>query len=294
MSYAEPPLTWRSGSLPKSSAKKTNVDDRIVALLEQIAGVGKGHALLNRLMDGESPEQVAKTIAASAAFERLYKGARTLDVGVEGPKEADPAFVGLPKLASDVSFEEQFRQYFAPRLGKRTGGFEGIFRSLRGSNQNLLVIETGCMRIPGNWEGDGQSTFMLDALVSQCGGAFFSIDVTLESIDTARRACSSTTNLILNDSVVALHSLSQQITSKASLLYLDSFDFDIANPLPSAIHHILELTAARPLIASGTIVCVDDYELGSSGGKGMILDKFFSSIRAEILHLGYQKAWRVP
>jgi hypothetical protein len=74
----------------------------------------------------------------------------------------------------------------------------------------------------------------------------------------------------------------------------DSFDFDVNNLLPGAIHHSLELTAARSLIGSDMIVCVDDYALGSDGGKGMILDKFFSSIRAEVLHCGYQKVLARP
>ncbi|MFI4980533.1 MAG: hypothetical protein ACHQIO_09300 [Nevskiales bacterium] len=82
--------------------------------------------------------------------------------------------------------------------------------------------------------------------------------------------------------------------TQASLLYLDSYDVDLADPLPSAIHHALELTAARALIGPGSIVCVDDYGFGSGGGKGMILDKFFSSIRAQVLYSGYQKVWRVP
>jgi hypothetical protein len=77
-------------------------------------------------------------------------------------------------------------------------------------------------------------------------------------------------------------------------VYLDSFDLNPAAPLPSAIHHALELTAARSLIGPGTIVCVDDYGIGSEGGKGMILDKFFSSIRANVLYCGYQKVWCVP
>jgi hypothetical protein len=126
-------------------------------------------------------------------------------------------------------------------------------------------------------------------------GLFFSIDALPESIETARRALSSASNLICNDSVAALHALTRVLGGAASLLYLDSFDLDIANPLPSAIHHILELAAARPLIGPGTIVCVDDYEiLGHQGGKGLILDQFFSTIRAEVLHIGYQKVWVMP
>ena len=68
----------------------------------------------------------------------------------------------------------------------------------------------------------------------------------------------------------------------------------LANPMPSAIHHAMELAAARPLIASGTIVCVDDFGIGGEGGKGMIVDRFFSSIRAEVVYSSYQKVWRVP
>ena len=64
--------------------------------------------------------------------------------------------------------------------------------------------------------------------------------------------------------------------------------------MPSAIHHLMELTAARPLIGPGTIVCVDDYAVGEQrGGKGLLLDKFFTDIRAEVFHSGYQKAWRI-
>ena len=156
------------------------------------------------------------------------------------------------------------------------------------------MIETGCMRVPRNWEGDGQSTFMFDALVRDSGGLFFSIDITLESLETARRACSSATQLILNDSVAGLYALSRALPSPISLLYLDSYDLDVANPMPSAIHHALELAAARPLIASGTIVCVDDFGIGAEGGKGMIVDKFFSNIRAQVVYSGYQKVWRRP
>jgi hypothetical protein len=281
--------------LPELPAKRAKMNKRIVALLDCIAGASETPGVLKRLLDPtESVNQVAESIASSAAFGRLYKTARTLAIGREGPKDADPEFVGLAELLNRLPFEEQFRQHFRPRLGKRADGFGVIFDALLTPPRNLLIVETGSMRVPANWEGDGQSTFMFDALVRYCGGLFFSIDISLESTETARRACSSTTQLILNDSVAALHALDRAIATKASLVYLDSFDLDPAAPLPSAIHHVLELAAARSLIGPGTIVCVDDYGIGSEGGKGMILEKFFSSIRASVLYCGYQKVWRVP
>ena len=210
--------------LPELPAKHAKVDKRIVALLDCIAGASEARGLLARLLDqAEPPAQVAESIATSAAFGYLYKTTRTLAVGREGPKDAEPEFVGLPEFPNRLPFEEQFRQYFRPRLGKRADGFGAIFDALLTPPRDLLIVETGSMRIPTNWEGDGQSTFLFDALVRHCGGLFFSIDITLESIETARRACSSTTQLILNDSVAALHALDRAIATKASLVYLELF-----------------------------------------------------------------------
>jgi len=265
---------------------------RLLALLDRLAGAGEGRGLLHRLLrTHEPPQRIAERIAATPAFAYLYKEARTRDIGVEGRKDADPGFVGLPALPAGLPFAAQFAEHFRPRLGKRADGFAAIFAAL--PPRDLLIVETGCMRMPGNWDGDGQSTFMFDALARERHGLFFSVDITPEAIDTARRACSSATNLILNDSVATLHALGRAVPAPASLLYLDSYDVTLDNPLPSAIHHALELMAARTLLGPGTIVCVDDYGFGESGGKGMILDMFFSTVRAEVVYAGYQKVWRV-
>ena len=267
---------------------------RVVQLLERLSGPQQGQSVLNRLLQSDNLTDIARDIAASPAFERLYKESRTVALKPEGRKEADPAYVGIPDLPPDLPFDEQFDRFFSPRLRARADGFATIFRSLPKSTEKLLIVETGCLRIPRNWDGDGQSTFMFDALARSRGGFFFSIDVTVESIETARRACSSSTNLILGDSVASLHNLSALISRPANLLYLDSYDLDPQNPMPSAIHHAMELIAAHPLIGPGTIVCVDDYSVGAqAGGKGLLLDLYFSTIRAEVLHSGYQKAWRL-
>ena len=61
-----------------------------------------------------------------------------------------------------------------------------------------------------------------------------------------------------------------------------------------AQHDCLRRAGRRaPLIGPGALVCVDDYGFGEAGGKGMILDMFFSTVRAEVAYSGYQKVWRV-
>ena len=279
-----------------STQEKETEDPRIAKILsviDAIAGSGYGTRLFEQLSGSdESATSIAFDIAKSTKFGQLYKSARTLDIMKEGRKDADPALVGLPDLAFDLTFREQFEKFFQPQLALRAEGFQTIFDTVLSLHERPLIIETGCLRIPGNWGGDGQSTFMFDALVSERHGQLFSIDVTLESIDTARHACSSATQLICNDSVAALDALADLIARPVSLLYLDSFDLDIRDPLPSAIHHLMELTAARPLIGSGTVVCIDDYAVsGQKGGKGMLVDRFCSQIRMATLYSGYQKAW---
>jgi hypothetical protein len=264
-------------------------------LLDELAGPGEGLQILEQLIGpSASPVTVSREIARSATFAFRYKEARTGFVTPTGRKEADGAFVGIPDLDHTLSFDQQFETYFRQRLAAREEGFAVLFAALAEQRHSPLVIETGCLRIPGNWAGDGQSSFLFDAWTRHNGGRFFSIDLLPESIETARRACSSATNLICNDSVAALHAMSGLLREPATLIYLDSYDVQPADPMPSAIHHALELTAAWPFIGPGTLVCVDDYEIGTQqGGKGFIIDNFLHSIRAETLYSGYQKLWQV-
>lgn len=259
-----------------------------------LLGDGNGRVWASRILGGEA-EQVLRDLASSPSFERYFRLVSTWgDVGkdVVAP---DPTYVGMTGVDFSRPFKEFFEEFFVPRLQHRADGFRIIFDHLA-SVPAPLILETGCLRMPNNWEGDGQSTFQFDCYVRSNGGAVISIDVGHKSIESARRACSSKTSLILNDSVAGLHTLSGLGGRKASLVYLDSFDLDVNNPLPSATHHILELAAVRPLLGPGAIVCVDDYALNGfePGGKGQIIDMFMSSIYAETLYSGYQKIWKMP
>lgn len=41
-------------------------------------------------------------------------------------------------------------------------------------------------------------------------------------------------------------------------MYLDSYDVDFSNPLPSAQHHLNEFKAVKHLLHKGSIVLIDD------------------------------------
>ena len=223
--------------------------------------------------------------------------------GASGFCATDLAAVGLPPLDLGAGFAPAFAEHMRPRLDRRADGFAALFEALAQAPGPLLLLETGTLRLAGNWSGDGQSTVMFD-LFAQAETrrgrpvSFVSIDLSAASVATARAVCSHATNLVCNDSVFALHTLSRLAAGRrASLLYLDSFDLDLADPLPSAQHHLMELAAAAPLLGPGSLVMVDDYDVpgvGAVGGKGLLVDAYLGAIDATVLYSGYGKLWRVP
>ena len=92
------------------------------------------------------------------------------------------------------------------------------------------------------------------------------------------------------------------------LLYLDSFDVDFDDPLPSVIHHLKELRAIAPLVSLETLVVVDDSPSSfigvpdgdkpvqpirppRIGGKGRLIAEYADQIGAERLFAEYQCGW---
>ena len=189
-----------------------------------------------------------------------------------------------------MSFWELFEQY-KPRLGARANTFFQVFATAAGMNIRTIV-ETGCLRQPDNWEGDGQSTRLFDAFAASKNATFWSVDISAESITAARDVVSPRTQLVLNDSVRFLASFHSPI----DVLYLDSFDLDKSNPLPAATHHMMELCAAMPLLKIGSLVIVDDTweQNGASIGKGQMVAQFMRQIAAKKLASGYQDVWVLP
>ncbi|WP_218064136.1 MULTISPECIES: hypothetical protein [Nguyenibacter] len=290
-SSTRPPRASGAGRRARSLHKNHGP---ILALLDKLTG-DDGEATLGRLMQQpECIDSLAAEIASGASIERIRKRALTLDTMISELVEADFAYVGLPKEARDCDFRTGFETYLRPVLGKRAQGFAAIFERLD-RHTRPFIVETGSLRIPDNWEGDGQSTFQFDWYARTRHGSVFTIDINPASIDSARRACSGTTSTILNDSVAALHALGSVAGRPAALIYLDSFDLDLENPVPSAVHHAMEVMAARRLIGEGTIICVDDFDVPplGQGGKGLIVDQFMSSIGAEVVYSGYQKVWQL-
>lgn len=194
---------------------------------------------------------------------------------------------------NDLPLDDLLEEVVYSRLGVRAASFRVLINELM-HHENGLIIETGCLRRYGNWEGDGQSTFIFDTWARKYNGTVFSIDISMESIAAAREVCSSNTHTVLSDAPYAIADLAKfRPDVKVNLLYLDSMDLDQNNVGPSAEHHMYELAAALPLLGKGSLVCVDDYGV-ANGGKGRLVDRFMQTLRAPVVFEGYQKIWQMP
>jgi hypothetical protein len=213
----------------------------------------------------------------------------------------------------NAEFWDFFNIYAAPKLAAREASFRRIFTYLDGIQGPILIVETGCARTPGNWDGDGQSTVLFDKYISARDRASrcLSVDINPESVEVCKRIVSARTVVSQDDSVHFLNLLTQNLVSNGEhihFLYLDSFDLDFDYWQPSAIHHLKELTAAMRAISKDTLVVVDDclltghfstvddrkIEFSSKpkiGGKGRLVGEFATACGAKLEFSGYQAGW---
>lgn len=192
-----------------------------------------------------------------------------------------------------MAFLKEFNEKYAKLLNARTESFRILFTLMEekaAKGQALKIIETGCLRLAGNWSGDGQSSYLFDRFIHNYSNCKLDIyDISPASIEAARKAVNhKNTTLHTQDSVEGLW----KYTDPVDVLYLDSFDVDFNNTHPSAFHHVKELCAIMKNITPGALIMVDDNI--NNKGKGQYIYEFMKNIGAEILYDGYQVLFRLP
>jgi hypothetical protein len=125
-------------------------------------------------------------------------------------------------------------------------------RLLKGSP--AIIVETGSAA----W--GTKSTLLFDGYVHSFGGEFHSVDSRLEPMFTLAPLCSPSTTLHCDDSVQFLKKIVSE-NKRIDLLYLDSWDLDLKDPVPAAIHGLAEFLTILPAMGNGSIVLIDDTPL---------------------------------
>lgn len=203
------------------------------------------------------------------------------------------------------NFWSWFDGEISVHLQDREVSFRKIFQDLDRIAGPLTIVETGCARQVGNWGGDGQSTLLFDRYVSERGGHVWSVDIDPAAVSTCQQQVSDHVTVTQSDSVKFLHKLAREfvdLNRKIDLLYLDSFDLDWQNALPSSLHHLKELTAIKPALRSDTLTVVDDSPAGTHMdpiicnqlvvGKGQLVAQYAEHLGIQPYFLHYQAAWK--
>lgn len=209
--------------------------------------------------------------------------------------------------------QQEFWAWFdsiAHEMPIRAVSFRKAFEYLDTRPDPITIVETGCARSIGNWAGDGQSTLLFDRYVQsrKKGSHVYSVDINEDNVRACQAEVSKLVTVACSDSVSYLHQLSQSLDQDISLLYLDSFDVNWLDLVPSAVHHLKELVAIKPRVTNHTLVMVDDSPIYTHvypdtrenliligdnciGGKGRYVADFAKDVGAKMLWNHYQTAW---
>jgi hypothetical protein len=192
-----------------------------------------------------------------------------------------------------------------------------MFEYLDSFDRPVGIVETGCVRQPGNWAGDGGSTILFDRYAqAHPGSTVHTVDIDPKATGLCRSCVSACVRIHTGDSVAFLRSLADGALDgpldtplrNLDLLYLDSFDWNPNDSFPSAFHHLKELVAVAPLIRAETLVVVDDSPSSMVGffdskgafnlvaqprvdGKGKLIAEYAAQVGAQPHFSGYQCGW---
>ena len=190
-----------------------------------------------------------------------------------------------------MTVQERFREAFGPMLGHTTRwqGFLSIYSTLADKGRAVRIVETGCARAIGNWEGDGQSTLLWGWVTRELGGKATSVDISATNAAIARSLAPSV-EVVVSDSVAYLRLLPD--AEDVDLLYLDSFDYH-EGAEQSARHHLLELQAIYDRLPVGCLIAVDDC-FSPEEGKHFLIRGVLMDAGIKPLLESYITIWAKP
>ncbi len=165
-----------------------------------------------------------------------------------------------------INFE--FKTFFEPyrdliwKTGKsRAFFYEYIIKELVSYRRPIFVVETGTMS--SDLENNmGAFTYIFaDLIKNWTGGKLITIDISEKNIESCKKITekfSDVIDYVVSDSVNYLKGMNDNDVNKIDLLYLDSWDFFAPDPVPSQLHHFLELNSLYERLSPNVCIAVDD------------------------------------
>ena len=130
--------------------------------------------------------------------------------------------------------------------------FKEMFKNVDGL-KNPIILESGIASAGTN------STYLFNEYVRKYGGFFWSVDINPYLVSTHSGNMCPATKLVCDDSVNFFSNwVKENENLQANIIYLDSYDLDFYNPLPSAEHGLKEYLSLLPACKKETLLLIDD------------------------------------
>ena len=147
--------------------------------------------------------------------------------------------------------------------GDRAKQADTILKSLEQTTLNegpINIIETGASQ---NWD-DGMMGILFAKIAQRTGGKMWVVDIDPNILERARIKFGEYgldfVEFHLGDSVQFL----QDFNDRVDMIHLDSWDLNLEDYFPSALHGWREFEAIKDKVDTGTIIIVDDNYLDGS------------------------------
>ena len=121
--------------------------------------------------------------------------------------------------------------------------------------ENIIFLETGA----SSSYGDGLFGLFLGYVAKKTGGKMISVDISPDITEKSKAIFKNAIpgldySIHVDDSVSFINGLEEI----PNLVHLDSWDFNLFNPFPSALHGWEEFKSIESKMESGSIIIIDD------------------------------------
>ena len=128
--------------------------------------------------------------------------------------------------------------------------FKKLFEEMK-DLKNPCILESGIASAGTN------STYLFNEYVKKYGGFFWSVDVNEKLVEQHKGNMCPATQLICEDSVSFFKNWTKT-HEMADVVYLDSYDLDFYNPIPSGNHGLAEYKSLMSVLKKNTLLLIDD------------------------------------
>ena len=125
----------------------------------------------------------------------------------------------------------------------------------------INILETGCGHYNHTDKFATMTYIFANILNSLNGGSLLTIDINEDNLNKCKEITKNLSHIInykLGDSLDVLKNLDEQYIKSLDLIILDSYDLNLFDPNPSAIHHLRELLAVYDKLNKNCLIAIDD------------------------------------